>query len=163
MKFNLLSVLIAGFTLVYSKVLPSLNSATNCGTLGLMTYEPSSLFQNVKQEDIRKCLEHPIGDRGSLALSSIAPTPDYKDEKAVESEIASSSNPLTEPTAQLCESAPYGCTRGYCWRNCGEGGQWCWTAKNEGLGDWITCTKFQDCADTKAACGRNCARCGCSC
>ncbi|RDA86919.1 hypothetical protein CP532_1846 [Ophiocordyceps camponoti-leonardi (nom. inval.)] len=58
-----------------------------------------------------------------------------------------------------------GCSKGYCYRNCGTGGsgQWCWSASNGGLGGWITCKKNSDC-NINMSCGiGGCKSCGCSC
>lgn len=63
--------------------------------------------------------------------------------------------------------APYGCSDGYCWRTCGQTGEWCWLAANNGNGAWLTCSNAGQCAPGSvggASCGKgDCGACGCSC
>lgn len=84
-----------------------------------------------------------------------------------------------------------GCTDGYCWKKCGNDesgmnslssflitpnetkytnlepriGTWCWTARNDGFGDWYTCSNDNDCNEDQP-CSQSvddCDACGCSC
>jgi len=69
--------------------------------------------------------------------------------------------PLEEVHAQSCASRDWGCEDGYCWKKCGNLGEWCWQAADAGQGSWVTC-------ENDAACNINfipSAGCGgaCSC
>ncbi|OBT46357.1 hypothetical protein VE01_05379 [Pseudogymnoascus verrucosus] len=81
---------------------------------------------------------------------------------------ARSSDKFNPLTARGCVStAPFGCDlgKGRCWKVCGDGGQWCWTAGGDGSGDWNTCSDWGQC-NQQQSCGKNChnaAECGCSC
>lgn len=63
--------------------------------------------------------------------------------------------------------APYGCTKGYCWRTCGSDGERCWLAARGGSGDWLKCSNADECAPGNiggAGCGKgDCDNCACSC
>ncbi len=63
--------------------------------------------------------------------------------------------------------APYGCSKGYCWKSCSQVGDWCWLASNDGNGGWLGCSNDNHCAPAStqgSACGKgNCHDCGCSC
>ncbi|RYN41370.1 hypothetical protein AA0113_g6740 [Alternaria arborescens] len=63
--------------------------------------------------------------------------------------------------------SPYGCDLGKkrCWKVCGDGGQWCWTAGGDGSGAWNGCTDWGSCSQQQS-CGKNCnnpKECDCSC
>ncbi|RDB29454.1 hypothetical protein Hypma_014810 [Hypsizygus marmoreus] len=60
--------------------------------------------------------------------------------------------------AQACWTAsPYGCSSdGYCWKVCGNNGEWCWTAANKGQGAWLRCSTYTDCHATDS-CGGTCS------
>ncbi|PLN82634.1 hypothetical protein BDW42DRAFT_192839 [Aspergillus taichungensis] len=69
-----------------------------------------------------------------------------------------------------CARQPYGCSKdGYCWKTCGQGGEWCWSAYENGTGSWKTCGTAEDCnpasdeADKVACATGGCDTCGCSC
>lgn len=66
--------------------------------------------------------------------------------------------------AQACYNGPKqsGCDKGYCWRRCGDG-PWCWTAFNQGYGDWILCAEDDDCTSQASCSVGNDADSGCSC
>ncbi|KXJ90353.1 hypothetical protein Micbo1qcDRAFT_205202 [Microdochium bolleyi] len=92
----------------------------------------------IDPNDIRKCKEHPLGS----ATAVLGKRECYHD-------------------------APFGCTDGYCWKQCGVAGsgQWCWTASNGGFGQWIGCSTNQQC-NAQQDCGvgpADCDSCGCSC
>lgn len=112
-----------------------------CGTLGVMDAS-DSLSAGATTENVRKCAEHPLTN-GTL--------PGLSEDK--------------ENSASKCYfDAPYGCSDGYCWKACGNNGEWCWTAKNGGTGDWYTCSASTQCGDSDTyACGQGCSSCGCSC
>lgn len=113
---------------------PTDNGAAECGALGVMKVDTSSLPADVDVNAIRKCAEHPV---------------------------ASSPNPISK--RECWHGKPSGCSKGYCWKSCGGTGQWCWTAFNDGYGEWIGCTNDGQC-NTNQACGiGNCKTCGCSC
>ena len=104
-----------------------------CGTLGVMMVG-NSLPANVDLGAVRKCAEHPL---------------------------AAFLSPIGKRDCWYGKSS--GCSNNYCWKSCGGRGQWCWTAFNDGYGDWIGCSNDDQC-NTKQACGiGNCKSCGCSC
>ncbi|UNI15481.1 hypothetical protein JDV02_002011 [Purpureocillium takamizusanense] len=111
----------------------------SCGKLGVMTVDRSKLPLNVDPNNIRECADHPEG--GSKA-----------------------SRRDPEAAAECWFGKPSGCSSGYCFKTCGNGGEWCWTASNGGYGDWITCKSDSACS-TDQACGQgdNCSACGCRC
>ncbi|KAE8384030.1 hypothetical protein BDV23DRAFT_189625 [Aspergillus alliaceus] len=53
--------------------------------------------------------------------------------------------------AQKCWTrSPYGCSKDrYCWKQCGNNGQWCWTAHAGGTGPWTSCSTDADCVPGK--------------
>ncbi|KAF9534046.1 hypothetical protein CPB83DRAFT_728072, partial [Crepidotus variabilis] len=54
---------------------------------------------------------------------------------------------LAERAAEGCwYDSQIGCTGGYCWKVCGNNGEWCWTANNGGVGSLISCSNWQDCS-----------------
>lgn len=69
----------------------------------------------------------------------------------------------------------YGCTGGYCWRNCRvhsasvmSGKPWCWLKYEAGNRGWVPCGRWQDCEwsynNKNARCATgNCDACGCDC
>ncbi|RAK79651.1 uncharacterized protein BO72DRAFT_373150 [Aspergillus fijiensis CBS 313.89] len=119
--------------------------AIECGDLGVMVIPAADLPEGVLPSDVRKCREHPLGRNRYLESASLAP--------------------LDPVDPQACyRDAPYGCSKGYCWKVCGSNGEWCWTAKGGGAGAWYTCSRYQNCGTgTMYACGRNCPSCGCGC
>ncbi|KAL1613955.1 hypothetical protein SLS54_010165 [Diplodia seriata] len=146
------------FTPVFSAAIS--DAAAECGSLGVMSLD--NLPEGVDPADVRKCADHPLGSDPSMGESSVAPVVDESDG------IAADANNDTSPNlqARACwfGAARYGCTDGYCWKTCGSGGKWCWTAKKGGIGEWYTCGNYRDCKE-KWACGkgRDCDSCGCSC
>ncbi|UNI23435.1 hypothetical protein JDV02_009253 [Purpureocillium takamizusanense] len=109
-------------------------ASEQCGALGVMEVDTSKIPDGVDRGDIRKCAEHPV---------------------------AGSPNPLSKRDCWYGKSS--GCSKGYCWKTCGGTGQWCWTAFNDGYGNWIGCQNDGQC-NTNQACGiGNCKTCGCSC
>src|SRR6201999_897865 len=103
----------------------------------LGVFAPTSLPEGVDPNAVRQCTEHPQG------------------------------NVTKHGDGDACFfGGPYGCTRGYCWKQCHTPGrgQWCWTAFNNGFGAWRTCSTDQDCIpNTSTDCGQGCPSCGCSC
>lgn len=68
--------------------------------------------------------------------------------------------------ARACYDGPKqsGCDKGYCWRRCEGDGHWCWTALNQGYGDWIQCASDADCGNKGQSCsvgGDAASGCGC--
>ncbi|KAH7027953.1 uncharacterized protein B0I36DRAFT_433113 [Microdochium trichocladiopsis] len=109
-----------------------------CGFGGLYQPDLMRLPDNIDRDSIRKCKEHPLGSATAL----LGRRDCYHD-------------------------APFGCTDGYCWKQCGAtgSGQWCWTAGNGGFGEWIGCSTNQQC-NQQQDCGvgpGDCGSCGCSC
>ncbi|KAI0385084.1 hypothetical protein F5Y04DRAFT_292595 [Hypomontagnella monticulosa] len=114
----------------------------DCGSGGGI--DTSQLPEGVDPSAVRKCLEHPLGNINSEAVS----------ERGVG---------LFE--RDCWHGKPVGCTKGYCWKTCGDG-PWCWAARNDGFGDWYTCSKDSDCKASfpcSQKVGGDCDSCGCSC
>ncbi|KAI0839840.1 hypothetical protein F5Y06DRAFT_264757 [Hypoxylon sp. FL0890] len=141
MKFTYSTLLLATQTL---SVLASPAPTSDCGALGTVT--ATTLPSGIDPNAVRQCIEHPLGTSNS---------------DISERDLAS------DLFKRDCwYGKPVGCTKGYCWKKCGDG-PWCWTARNGGFGDWYTCKKDSDC-QTSFACGevaggRECKSCGCSC
>ncbi|KXJ90376.1 hypothetical protein Micbo1qcDRAFT_195974 [Microdochium bolleyi] len=118
--------------------LAAANPLDQCGAAGVNNVDIASLPEGVDPTDIRKCIEHPLGEaRTAIGIAASCPA------------ISS-----------------HGCHEGYCWKQCGDSGsnQWCWTAANSGRGDWIRCSSSSQC-NTGMSCGvgSNCGSCGCGC
>ena len=144
------------------------NAAAECGDLGVMpSYRAEEIPKGVVAEEIRTCANHPLGRERHLDTASLAPKEaDEREPSEINftpaDAVKSEANVLEERTCEY--DAPYGCSKGYCWKVCGGGGEWCWTAANGGLGSWLTCTTWNDCGQITYACGRGlCDDCGCSC
>ncbi|RYO75616.1 hypothetical protein DL766_004238 [Monosporascus sp. MC13-8B] len=79
-----------------------------------------------------------------------------------------SSSPGNVQKRECWHGKSYGCSEsGFCWKKCGgdHTGAWCWTARNDGFGDWYTCSNDNDC-NTDMPCSQavdGCDDCGCSC
>ncbi|KAF5177532.1 hypothetical protein FRX31_032882 [Thalictrum thalictroides] len=141
------------------------NSAAECGSLAVMSTK--HLPASINAADVRKCADHPLGHKRS-GVQSLAPM--SNDDLIV---AAANVNLLAsgEVQADACYyDAPYGCSNGYCWKDCGPAGrgQWCWLAANGGAGDWTKCSTYDQCRVVPGAdCGRNCKQgsnaCGCNC
>ncbi|OAA36903.1 protein kinase domain protein [Beauveria brongniartii RCEF 3172] len=113
-----------------------------CGALGVME-APASAYAN--GGIVRKCRDHPLGNSGS------APVSGKRDE-----------SPLLNALHKRCNTPldePWGCSNtGYCWKACGQDGEWCWTAGNYGNGNWATCSSVGDCGsdDERFGCSGGC-------
>ncbi|KAI2470985.1 hypothetical protein F4781DRAFT_441237 [Annulohypoxylon bovei var. microspora] len=158
MRFNVSAVLLAVHA---GCILAATNAhqlaASECGDLGIMEYDESTLPQGVKPSDVRKCAQHPLGHSRVKGEGSLAPESD-----TVLEDVNYDNATILQP--RDCQyDAKYGCTNGYCWKACGQPGQWCWAAKGDGTGPWIQCASYKDCK-TKYACGKGCGKeCGCGC
>ena len=123
-----------------------------CGSLGIMDVPSGNL-----ESEVRHCANHPLGRdpnfeamlSGSSAMrNEHAPANILAREKSVCSEIV----------------APFGCDRGYCWKQCGSFGQWCWSAHGDGYGPWAMCHHGKDCSYKSLVCGASDRKDGgCSC
>ncbi|KAK2764264.1 hypothetical protein FQN54_008956 [Arachnomyces sp. PD_36] len=172
MKFNI-ALLFAATQVagVFSAALPAENNAASnaieeCGDLGVMrSYRAEELPKGVVAEEIRTCSNHPLGRERHLERASLAPKEADEREPSEMGWSPNNSNGLETLEQRACEhDAPYGCSDGYCWKVCGGAGEWCWTAANGGLGDWLTCSQWNDCGQHTYFCGRGfCDDCGCSC
>ncbi|RDB29460.1 hypothetical protein Hypma_014819 [Hypsizygus marmoreus] len=78
------------------------DSTDDCANLG-GPMPKSNLPDGVIASDVRKCAAHPLGGGDK-----------DKSPKACQTE------------------SDGGCSKGYCWKVCGDNGQWCWTAENGG-------------------------------
>lgn len=163
MKFSTGFFLVAAQVIgVFSATVPE--PSQKCGILGVMSVNAAELPKGVKPNDVRKCLDHPMGRDRDLKKASMAPvTPEFLAlRNETEGEVKGSD--LTVKPLACEKGAPYGCSKGYCWKTCGKNGEWCWTAYKGGLGSWIKCNSWKDCGTTTYACGRGgCPSCGCSC
>jgi hypothetical protein len=158
------AIIAAHLASVFSSTIPE-GTAAQCGTLGIMEIPTADLSTGLISAGVRKCREHPLGGTRPGPGDSLAPFEDTFLLDPVDG--LGSRNVLTAESSNACQTgAPYGCSKGYCWKICGAGGEWCWTADNGGKGKWWTCNTFKDCGTgDKYACGmgNGCASCGCSC
>ncbi|KZZ99713.1 hypothetical protein AAL_02285 [Moelleriella libera RCEF 2490] len=109
-----------------------------CGSLGVMN--TTSLPEGVDPDKVRVCAEHPLSS-------------------AVKESVHD------EHKRWCWEGRPVGCSGGYCFKSCAQpgSGEWCWTAKEQGFGDWATCGEDEHCSVGFACGAGGCASCGCSC
>ncbi|KAI1774997.1 hypothetical protein F4818DRAFT_451936 [Hypoxylon cercidicola] len=106
--------------------------------------DTTNLPEGVGRSAVRKCLEYPLSQANNGSLS----------ERCL------------DRVERDCWHGTkcFGCTEGYCWKTCGDG-PWCYTAYNDGSGDWYTCKSDGDCQESypcSQAVGGG-ASCGCSC
>ncbi|KAK2766264.1 hypothetical protein FQN54_007781 [Arachnomyces sp. PD_36] len=132
------------------------DAEARCGDLGAMTVP-----EGADASQFRSCLEHPLGARPqSSDLENRAPPMSSHD-------MTKRAEPVLrdDVTAQACwHGDPVGCTDGYCWKTCGDNGEWCWTALHEGTGPWYKCSASDQCHEYMACgVGSSCDSCGCSC
>ncbi|CEI60176.1 hypothetical protein FVEN_g6360 [Fusarium venenatum] len=144
---------------------PEARAKAICGDLGIL--DITTLQDGVEPAELRLCADHPLGRKRNLDPkqgSSIAPG-----DKGLPKDVspADSTGLLSK---RICwDVAPYGCeNRSYCWKVCGQNGEWCWTAHAGGSGAWRGCRTWGDCGtdDKDFGCGKNCKAsgiCGCSC
>ncbi|PTB41692.1 hypothetical protein M441DRAFT_192721 [Trichoderma asperellum CBS 433.97] len=153
-----LSILVAASDAAASAAFQRSNRATNeisadsiCGELGVMRFNASELPDYVSPNNVRMWPSLP---------------PAYTNKQSPASNATNSNvRHLNERSCYF--EAPYGCSRGWCWKACDQGsGKWCWAAANSGYGSWKKCTTYADCGTDNSAfgCGRLCGvQCGCSC
>lgn len=119
-----------------------------CGNLGVMN--ATDLPEGVDPNAVRKCKEHPEGiAKGDDNLEGVELDALEKRKK---------------PGCWFGNSV--GCSRGgYCYKSCAQpgSGEWCWTAQNNGFGDWIKCKNNWDCRPTDQCGAGGCKTCGCGC
>ena len=157
-------LMMAYASLAFGVAMPE--AEAQCGSLGLMNVDHKALPESVTPADVRKCAEHPLGNFRYLEEASLAPkSAGFKLDVSTTSNKDSEGSELNSLEKKACyNDAPYGCTRGYCWKTCGPKGEWCWTAAKGGIGSWFKCSTWKDCGDNGWACGRGCpVSCGCSC
>lgn len=115
------------------------DAAKTCGDLGVIT---SKDLAGTAPQNSRLCREHP----NSLVNGGMGPN-----------------------AAQKCwYGAPYGCSKGYCFRTCSSPvkGSWCWiTREGGGAEEWKTCSRDEDCKSGGVCSPKvsGCKSCGCSC
>ncbi|KAL5092916.1 hypothetical protein Trisim1_000648 [Trichoderma cf. simile WF8] len=132
-----------------------------CGDLEVMKMDVNQLPTGISPDSVRMCEEHPLNQDGIDILDGASLAPADVSQRGVTSAL-----PLYFGVKRACYyAAPYGCTRGYCWKACDDDGKWCWTASQGGYGNWATCKTFEDCGldDDDFGCGKRCQRCGCGC
>ncbi|KAF6831570.1 hypothetical protein CMUS01_07306 [Colletotrichum musicola] len=122
-----------------------------CGDLQVMSHD--SLPANVDPSQVRKCKEHPLRLSPNVKGHQLSGT--AEDGSALERRDCWYGN-------------PFGCSDGYCWKTCLGDGRWCWTAWDNGFGNWQTCAADGECDPKEhpnANCGEGdgCDSCGCSC
>jgi hypothetical protein len=152
--------------------------AAECGALGVMTFDPADLPEGVLPSDVRKCRDHPLGRNRHDKDASLAPLDAVRMDSSFYNGTDSDTDRGTSPVGgssdldldtsddkQACYyDAPYGCTRGNCWKACGDKGQWCWTATKLGMGSWDKCKTWKDCGTHTFSCSRGLgpsSGCGC--
>lgn len=144
MKANTLIMLAAVFTTgtFASTVLSQDEAEAFCGELGVMNV--TDLPEDVDPNAVRTCLEHPLS--------------------ALDGELEKRDESLQKRGCWY-GGAAIGCTRGYCWKPCAQpgSGQWCWTAKDNGFGNWLRCKVPSDCPISGQCGAGDCKKCGCSC
>ncbi|KAL3952232.1 hypothetical protein ACCO45_013949 [Purpureocillium lilacinum] len=118
---TILALLVSALQLGTTSSSPISNATELCGALGVMKLDMATLPEGVDPGAIRACAEHP------LALSS---------------------SPIQKRRCWRGQKG--GCSHGYCYRRCGEGGEWCWTARNRGVGAWISCKSDDECRGEEA-------------
>ncbi|KAJ7197938.1 hypothetical protein GGX14DRAFT_374572 [Mycena pura] len=147
----------------------SVDTAAECGALGGVMKVPDVLPEGVNLTDIRNCAGHPLGINETRTGSEGFIQGKYKTIIQKDSYLMST---ITSRPGRACETREtLVCTKGkdgvgYCWKVCGRGGEWCWTASNGGFGGWDTCIDASDCGtdNNEYGCGAGgCADCGCSC
>ncbi|KAH7242612.1 hypothetical protein BKA59DRAFT_530383 [Fusarium tricinctum] len=169
------AILVLAYTAMVSSSTTPLSAlkgpAAVCGDLGILNISPGELPEGVEPSDLRLCADHPMGRNRTVDPNegaSLAP---------MEEEDEENSETTPTPSASLFEekscwyASPYGCSRGYCWKNCGpeRSGRWCWVATQLGAGPWKRCTSWEDCSALKikgSFCAKGCvisSSCGCGC
>ncbi|KAF4447188.1 hypothetical protein F53441_9235 [Fusarium austroafricanum] len=132
-------------------------------------------------ESPENCLKHPT----ELGIKSSLYDPQGEKESA-EGDQSPAGISRRDPNQAVCPLGKgrgngldydYGCTDGWCWRNCGgpfplfaERKPWCWLKYESGKGGWTPCGRWQDCEwsynNKQAYCAKKkkgCGECGCGC
>ncbi|RBR25332.1 uncharacterized protein FIESC28_01769 [Fusarium coffeatum] len=151
-------------------VAPAAGAAAVCGDLGILNIAPGDLPEGVEPSELRLCADHPMGRNRTLDPAEGASLAPMTEEEDLEPDTTPAAGASLFEERACYYKAPYGCSRGYCWKSCGKSrsGQWCWTASAGGGGPWNKCDKFEDCGTNRItqACGNSCwvsRACGCSC
>jgi hypothetical protein len=132
---------------------------------------PEILPEGVDPTSIRKCAGHPLGINGTRPGHNSL---EGKDERIIRTDSCLMLTILSflglVRRACVTSGPTVGCEVesgvGYCWKVCGTGGEWCWTASNGGFGGWDTCISASNCGtdNNEYGCGAGgCDNCGCSC
>ncbi|ATY66322.1 kinase domain [Cordyceps militaris] len=138
---NLISLLASG-SLVWAADVDRRAAEEECGALGVME-APAAAYLN--GGTVRKCRDHPMGsNRGFDMSDTVANAPFQQPERR---DSRRDTKPIPDALAKRCErTAGWGCGNGgYCWKNCGRNGEWCWTAADDGNGPWARCNTWKDC------------------
>ncbi|OAA73493.1 protein kinase domain protein [Cordyceps fumosorosea ARSEF 2679] len=149
MKAINIIALLAGGSLIQAANVDTRAAEEECGALGVME-APASAYLNGGV--VRQCRDHPMGsDRGLDINDEVANAP-FKQAEA--------RNSVPDTLTKRCpRTAAWGCGNGgYCWKNCGRNGEWCWTAGNYGNGPWARCSSWKDCGfdDMRYSCSGGC-------
>lgn len=166
MKFTTVIQLLAAA----AGAMAQLSAEQICGNLGVLSLSAEKLA-TIETKDmgaLRLCANHPLDRNRTLDPAEGASLAPSVRGQARDTSLNDRSGSLSERSCYT--AAQYGCSGGYCWKQCGDKvkGEWCWTANVGGVGSWRTCTKWQDCGtnDYTYGCGKNCLKpyqCGCSC
>ncbi|KAI7758661.1 hypothetical protein LZL87_007052 [Fusarium oxysporum] len=125
---------------------------TAMSSAGIATESPIRVSK--QSAEVRLCADHPLGcDRELEPEKGASLAPSVKDEGAL-----LVGKRLFERKCSF--SAEYDCSKGYCWKQCGKNGEWCWTAVSGGTGPWRGCHSWQGCGidDIDYGCGQNCKK-----
>ncbi|KAI1208430.1 uncharacterized protein F4807DRAFT_461757 [Annulohypoxylon truncatum] len=152
MKLNIAAILLAAHAChVLAATTSNPAAAEECGDLGIMEYDEVNLPQGMTPSDVRKCAKHPLGDTRIIVEGSLAP-----------GGVPQENSIIIQP--RRCSwDAPYGCAHSYCWKACGQLGEWCWMAEGDGTGPWVQCDTYKDYSILSRygkGCGKNYG-CGC--
>jgi hypothetical protein len=120
-----------------------------CGDLGVL-----DVPEGQSESETRHCLEHPGRDATPISIGRRGRTTVTDSESAEVFALAARECAYTD--------APKCAKNGYCWKNCGTSGNWCWMTYKSPTGPWLSCEADRDCNVSAGKCsGGGCKKCGC--